>query len=174
MKSLLNTLLGWLLRRPRLTCNQAVWSAGVEELARRTQGSRRESGAFLLGVVSSNGTKDIRDFVFYDDIDPHSLDSGIVHFHGARLSHLWAICREKGYGVVADVHVHPRGYGQSRSDQENPVMPRAGHFAIILPDFAKQATSPGHIGQYEYLGDARWANHSHLGSRFFRLTRDKK
>jgi hypothetical protein len=174
MKSFLSTLRGRLLRRPRLTCSHEVWNAGVKELARRTQGNRRESGAFLLGIVNLDGTKHIRDFVFYDDIDPRSLDSGIVHFHGICLWRLWDICREKGYGVVADVHVHPGGYGQSSSDQDNPVMPRAGHYAIILPDFAKRGTSPGQIGQYEYLGNAKWMDHTRRGSRFFSLTRDAR
>jgi hypothetical protein len=128
----------------------------------------------LLGTVQKNGTKRIRDFIFYDDIDPHSLDSGIVHFHGACLPKLWEICREKGYGVVADVHVHPGSYGQSASDQADPVMPRAGHFAVILPDFARRGVTPGEIGQYEYMGAGQWSDHSARGSSFFRLDKAAK
>ncbi|MHB8884702.1 MAG: hypothetical protein ACYC5H_06385 [Methylovirgula sp.] len=146
-----------------------MWEAGVAELARRTNGRSRESGAFLLGR-DGGGPKKILEFVFYDDIDPHALDSGIVHFAGNRLPILWEHCRKRGYGVVADVHVHPAGYGQSASDQADPVMPRAGHIAFIIPFFASREISPGGIGMYEYLGDGEWTNHTKEGSGFFRLT----
>lgn len=140
------------------------------ELQRRTMNGTRESGAFLLGQ-EANGTKRIVDFVFYDDIDPHSLDTGIVHFAGNKLPKLWELCRARGYGIVADVHVHPGGYGQSDSDQADPVMPRAGHFAFIIPHFARRETLPGSIGLYEYLGNGDWQDHSAEGSSFFRIER---
>src|SRR5258708_951086 len=55
MRSFLNTLLGWLgLTPPRLRCRRRIWDAGVEELARRTLGERRESGAYLLGQPRSD------------------------------------------------------------------------------------------------------------------------
>ena len=155
--------------KPRIVCDPATWSAGVRELATRTNGSVRESGAFLLGD-EQGATKRIRDFVFYDDIDPHALDSGIVHFEGSRLPKLWELCRERGYGVVADVHVHPWGYGQSTSDQADPVIPRVGHIAFIIPHFAHAGTEPGDIGLYEFRGGTRWLDHSKAGARFFALT----
>src|SRR5579863_4479572 len=59
MRSLLNTLLGWLgLTPPRLRCRRQVWDNGVEELARRTLGGRRESGAYLLGQPRPDGSKE--------------------------------------------------------------------------------------------------------------------
>jgi hypothetical protein len=131
-------------------------------------GGKRESGAFLLGQPVGD-LKQVLEFVFYDDIDPHSLDSGIVHFAGNRLPLLWEHCRARGFGVVADVHVHPCSHHQSRSDRDNPVMPRAGHIAIIIPDFAAKATEPGQIGLYEYCGDGRWRDHSNRGSELFLL-----
>jgi len=144
--------------------------AGVSELHRRTLSSHRESGAFLIGETHNDGRpKVIREFVYYDDIDPHALDIGIVKFDGNKLPLLWEICRARGYGVVADVHVHPGGYGQSRSDQADPVMPRAGHFAFILPDFAARSVTPGGIGQYEYLGNGRWLDHSYSVTPFLSL-----
>jgi hypothetical protein len=112
----------------------------------------------------------VREFVFYDDIDPRSLDSGIVHFNGNRFPLLWDICRARGYGVVADIHVHPGGYGQSESDRADPVMPRAGHIAFILPNFAAGPNEPGCIGMYEFLGDGRWRDHSRAGRQFFQIT----
>jgi hypothetical protein len=39
-----------------------------------------------------------------------------------------------------------------QSDQANPVMPRAGHLALILPNFARGKPQPGSIGMYEFLG----------------------
>ena len=169
MRSFLNRLLGWLLsRQPRICCDASLWRAGVHELRLRTRNGGRESGAFLLGQ-EDDGNKRILAFVFYDDIDPHSLDSGIVHFSGSKLPLLWEQCRKRGYGVVADVHVHPGGYGQSDSDQADPVMPRAGHIAFIIPNYACRGTEPGEIGLYEYRGSGVWIDHTHAGRDFFQL-----
>lgn len=165
-----NTLSGLFARRPRILCDRHTWMSGVSELHARTLDCSRESGAFLLGTVEAGGAKRIRNFVFYDDIDPMSLNSGIVHFHGARFSRLWEVCREKGYGVVADVHVHPGSYAQSASDQADPVIPRVGHIAFILPNFARGKMAPGSIGMYEHLGNCRWMDHSGKATRFFKLT----
>ena len=162
-------LFGWLLARPNLVCDPEVWAAGVHELERRTLNGSRESGAFLLGK-DVDSRKYILEFAFYDDIDPHALDTGIVKFAGHCFPKLWALCRKRGYSVVADVHLHPAGYGQSPSDQENPVIPRAGHIAIIIPHFGRRATEPGGIGIYEYLGNNRWADRTKKGSRFFAVT----
>jgi hypothetical protein len=168
MPSFLSRLVGWLLGRPNISCPRHVWEIGVRELERRTLNGTRESGAFLLGRVTG-GQRRITDFVYYDDIDPHALDTGIVHFSGNKLPVLWALCRKKGYGVVADVHVHPGSYGQSNSDRANPVMPRSGHIAFIIPDFARREIEPGKIGMYEYLGDGRWRDFTLKGRAFFHL-----
>jgi hypothetical protein len=170
MRSLLNTLLGWLgLAPPRLRCRRHIWNAGVEELAKRTLGGRRESGAFLLGTYRGDGSRDIVEFVFYDDVDPAALDTGIVTIRQTALPRLWEICRARRFGVVADIHVHPLGYGQSSSDQANPVMPRAGHIALILPNFARGRPEPGSIGMFEFHGDGVWGEYSANGQTFFRL-----
>ncbi|HWI25767.1 MAG TPA: hypothetical protein VN668_02275 [Stellaceae bacterium] len=170
MFSFLSRLSGWLGgSRPRLVCAEDLWAKGVRELERRTRGGRRESGAFLLGHSPAGGPSRIHEFAFYDDIDPHALDTGIVKFAGARLSVLWQLCRQRGYGVVADVHVHSGGYGQSASDRADPVMPRAGHIAVIIPNFARREMRPGGIGLYEYLGNGRWRDRTAMGERFFRL-----
>jgi hypothetical protein len=170
MRSFLSKLRGWLFGRPpRLRCNYRVWDAGVAELARRTWSGRQESGAYLLGVDLLDGGQRILEFVYYDDIDPHALDSGIVTIRQTALPRLWAHCRERGYGVVADIHVHPGGADQSDSDRANPIMPRASHVAMILPNFAQGRPRPGGIGIYEFLGDGRWANHSRKGHRYVRL-----
>lgn len=166
---LTNKLRTWLGNpRPRLTCDHGLWTAGVTELQRRTLGARRESGAFLLGTRDEECGR-IREFVYYDDLDPLALVTGIVTFHGEHYPKLWNICKSKGLAVVADVHVHPRSYGQSPSDKNEPAIPRAGHVALILPDYALKKTSPGHIGQYEYLGNQRWVDRTSSGKAFFKL-----
>jgi hypothetical protein len=175
MRLFLNRLFGWLVGRPepRIICDETVWLAGAAELKRRTLSGRRESGAFLIGEAPPKGPKIIRAFVYYDDLDPHAFDSGIVHFNGNKLPRLWEICRERRYRVVADVHVHPGHYGQSASDKADPVMPRDGHFAFILPDYAASSVIPGGIGQYEYLGNGKWIDHSHAPAALLGLKRSK-
>lgn len=173
MRWLLSRLFGWLRGpSPALVCDASLWAGGVRELGRRTLNRSRESGAFLLGSDDGRG-KRILEFVFYDDIDPHALDTGIVVFAGNRLPVLWEHCRARGYRVVADIHVHPGGYGQSASDRADPVMPRAGHIALILPHFADRQTLPGSIGMYEYLGNGDWRDRTREGEIFFRLEKSR-
>jgi len=100
------------------------------------------------------------EFVFYDDVDPKALATGMVEIDGRRLGALWTHCRAAGLTVVADVHVHPLGYGQSESDQANPIIAEVGHIAVILPNFAAKATIPGGIGVHQYLGNRRWRDRS--------------
>lgn len=170
MNWFLNTLLSWARRAPpRITCAYATWEAGVNELARRTLRETRESGAYLLGRTMKNGVHEILEFVFYDDVDPKALATGIVTIRETALPRLWEICRARGYGVVADIHVHPGGYWQSASDQAGPVMPRAGHIAFILPNYARGNPKPGAMGMYEFLGEGQWADHSPHGNRFLKL-----
>lgn len=171
MNSWLNKLFGLAITssQPKLICNSDIWSEGIAELKRRTRRGMQESGAFLLGKEEDNSVKRILEFIFYDDIDPHALDTGIVRFAGNKLPKLWEICRARGYGIVADVHVHPGAYYQSASDQADPVMPREGHLAIIIPDYACRFTTPGGIGLYEYKGNGSWVTHTPKGSSFFKL-----
>jgi len=107
--------------------------------------------------------------VYYDDLDPHCFDKGIVEFDGGKFGLLWDICRDEGLEVVADVHVHAHGYGQSQSDRDHPMMPLAGHLAVILPHYAAKELYPGLIGLYEYRGNAKWTDRSREGAKFFRL-----
>lgn len=145
----------------------------MAELHRRTNRGRRESGAFLLGVPGSPAT--IRQFVFYDDIDPEALKTGIVMIDGRRLGALWKICRDSALKVVADVHVHPGSFRQSPSDQANPIIAEPNHIALILPDFAQGTNLPGRIGVHRYLGNCRWRDESdhlfppfHVGTYLWR------
>jgi hypothetical protein len=159
MVSLLLTLLRSLgVRSPAIVCAPQLWNAGVDELARRCAG-KQESGAFLLGTVT-RGTRRIREFLYYDDIDPTCFANGIVEFDGSKFGLVWQICRSRSMTVVADVHVHPFGYGQSSSDQHNPMIAEIGHHALILPDYARGGRLPGKVGIYEYLGARQWRDRS--------------
>jgi proteasome lid subunit RPN8/RPN11 len=128
------------------------------ELRRRTEGLH-ESGAFLLGHREGNRRAIMR-FIYYDDLDPLSLDSGIVVFDGSGYGPLWKLCRETGLTVVADVHVHGGAARQSNSDRQNPMIATAGHVALIVPDFAERINSPSELGIYEYEGEHRWRDWS--------------
>lgn len=128
---------------------------------------RRESGGFLLGR-SVDGRRYVTDFIAYDDIDPNALQ-GIIIFDASHLDALWAHLEREGLEVVADVHTHPGGYGQSDIDQAHPMIPQRGHLAMIIPNFADREYRPGEIGLYEYQGRDGWRDHSVLGPAFLRL-----
>lgn len=142
--------------RHELSCSWFLWRRLQAELRERGRNRSRESGAFLLGRREGDGAR-IVDFVLYDDLDPHSLDSGIVRFDGRYFSDLWAICKVRVLSVVADVHVHPGGSEQSGSDRDHPMISQAGHIALILPRFATGRQARRDIGMYRYLGGKRWA-----------------
>ena len=112
--------------RRELSCSWFLWRRLTARLRERGRGASRESGAFLLGYADANGVARISDFVLYDDLDPHSLDTGIVRFDGKYFGRLWAMCRERGLTVVADVHVHPGDSGQSNEIAPIPWSRRPG------------------------------------------------
>ena len=70
----------------------------------------------------------------------------------AALSPVGLRAEHEGLEVVADVHTHPGGVGQSQTDRDNPMIPEVGHVALIVPNFADRADFPGDIGIYEYRG----------------------
>ncbi|MBR1256416.1 hypothetical protein JQ634_22255 [Bradyrhizobium sp. AUGA SZCCT0240] len=139
-----------------LSCSWFLWRRLTTDLRQRGRDATRESGAFLLGLQRDGEPARIVDFVLYDDLDPHSLDTGIVRFDGKYFGKLWALCRLRGLTVVADVHVHPGGSGQSASDKAHPMITQSGHLALILPDFARAPVLRDRIGIYRYLGNQVW------------------
>ena len=151
----------------QLSCPTALWRHGLAELARRGE-VRHESGAFLLGRQHGVRRR-VERFVYFEDLDPRSLDTCIVVFDGAGFGPLWALCRQTGLRVVADVHTHGDGPArQSPLDRDNPMVAQAGHVALIVPDLARQAVKPAELGVYEYLGEHRWRDHSGpRAGRFF-------
>lgn len=146
----------------RLACSRTLWVDGLAELARRGAG-KRECGAFLLGTEEAarhGQRRKVDRFIFYDDLDPHCLDTGIVVFDGAGYAPLWELCRETGLQVVADVHTHPGLARQSEADRRHPMIATRGHLAFIVPDFALRRIEFGELGIYEYLGSHNWTDHS--------------
>lgn len=152
--SIARTMRHLLAPRHELSCSWFVWRKLVKGLRLRGKNSSRESGAFLLGHKTDTRAR-IVDFVLYDDLDPHCLDTGIVRFDGRYFSDLWAICKARGLTVVADVHVHPGGEQQSKSDRCYPMISRPGHLALIIPKFATSGKSSS-VGVYRYLGNKEW------------------
>ena len=141
-----------------MSCSSKLWNEGLRELRRRTEGYH-ESGAFLIGYVEGNRRRITR-FVYYDDLDPQSLETGIVVFDGAGYGPLWYLCREAGLTVVADVHVHGGSARQSAADRNNPMIAVPGHVALIVPDLAERAFSPSELCIYEYKGQHQWKDWS--------------
>ena len=141
--------------RHELSCSWFLWRRLCRRLRERGRNRSRESGAFLLGHRHGERTR-IVDFVLYDDLDPHSLDSGIVRFDGRYFGDLWALCKARGLAVVADIHVHPDAAGQSETDRAHPMISLDGHTALILPRFAVAPLPRREIGIYQYRGDKRW------------------
>ena len=134
-----------------------LWRKLVLDLRARGMG-RRESGAFILGD-RVKGVDRARAYVPYDVLDPHAFESGIIRFASSGYSKLWQLCRESKHRVVADVHTHPTEWvDQSDSDQAHPMIPEAGHLAIILPRFAHTRwwTLDG-VGLHHYHGNRRWS-----------------
>jgi hypothetical protein len=139
-----------------LSCRSRLWRGIVGELERRGQ-RRHEAGAFMLGLERKSRF-DIVDVVYYDDLDPDAYATGVCVLHGDAFAMLWSICRERKLTVVADVHTHPGAAIQSVTDRVNPMVARAGHIAIIVPDFATWPIPLGKLGVYEYRGEHQWIN----------------
>ncbi|MDV4179770.1 hypothetical protein R1521_14775 [Rhizobium brockwellii] len=155
----------------RIQVSVWIWARLVLGLRIRGKG-RRESGAFLLGHWTGQlGT--VTRVVFYDQLDSHAYENGIIMFHGEGLATLWKICRNSGLEVIADSHTHGNmGTGQSVTDQRNPMIPEVGHTALIFPYFARMAPwSMRGVGVHEYLGNFKWRRHDKNGlSDRIRLT----
>lgn len=100
--------------------------------------------------------------MFYDDLDPHALDSGIVDLDGCAFGALWSLCRTTGLSVVADVHTHPRHAFFSGTDRDNPMVAEPGHLALVLPDYAQTPFSRRAMESwalFEYHGVSRRGTH---------------
>jgi Prokaryotic homologs of the JAB domain len=137
-----------------LSCSARRWRKIVRELDLRGR-RRHEAGAFLLGV-EQHGRKRVLDAVYYDELDPRAYATGVCILHGDAFAKLWALCRKKKLTVVADVHTHGGAPYQSGSDRAHPMVARAGHIAVIVPDFARWPIPASRLGIYEYVGAHEW------------------
>jgi proteasome lid subunit RPN8/RPN11 len=142
----------------QLSISVSLWAKLIDDLKVRGKG-KRESGAFLLGPLDSPG---VTEYICYDDLDPHSLDTGIIVFHHIGFTPLWAHCLANKLTVYADVHTHPPGSTrQSWSDIDNPMIVEKGHIALIVPNYARNRSQMLQgVGIYEYLGDKKWKIHT--------------
>lgn len=150
---------------PLLEVPGALWGALMAHL-REQGGDVRESGAFLLGHKTDAGRVVMR-FLPYERLQSDALRGDYVALNAASFAKLWEVCRAESMTVVADVHTHPFGPGQSRSDRTNPMVALKGHIALIVPRFAKGNPRPQDVGLYVYEGNHQWA--SYLGSDVGRL-----
>jgi hypothetical protein len=148
-----------LLPRTELHISARLWVDLTETLHAKTEGVH-ESGAFLLGTIAGR-RREVREIVYYDDLDPHVYDSGVVVLRAASFGPLWAKCRQTRLQVVADVHLHGGGADQSQADREHPMIAMSRHLAIILPGFARPPLDGHRIGLYEYRGRHRWRSLGH-------------
>jgi len=126
----------------------------MSELDRRG-GRRHEAGVFLLGEQHGK-SRVVYDTIYYDELDPHTYDTGICILRAASFARLWAICRERRLMVVADAHTHGGAAGQSSSDKINPMVAQLGHIAVIVPNFAVAPINPKSLGLFEYQGSHCW------------------
>ena len=131
-----------------------LWAKLIADLRRRGGGTR-ESGAFLLGTVHG-AIRRIEAWVPYDELDSKALAYGYVRLDTSAFARLWSQCSELGMVVVADVHTHPGGPHQSTSDRANPMVAQAGHFALIVPNFARGRVAPHNLSVNIYKGAKRW------------------
>jgi len=168
ISSIIATIRAWWAPDHRLCCSSRHWRGLVAELDRRGQRTH-EAGAFLLGTTHA-GRREVEQIVFYDELDPRAYATGVCVLHADAFAKLWAICRERGLSVVADVHTHPGAGFQSDSDRTNPMVARKGHIALIVPDFGRWPINPKRMGIYEYEGEHAWLDHSPTRAPHFLYT----
>lgn len=117
--------------------------------------NERESGAFLLARIN---TIKIIKVLYYDELDPNSLDLGYINFTSKGFLKLWDYLFKYGYQVIADVHTHPGNWtNQSTTDIENPMIDSVNHIALIVPNYSKQVfTGLKGVGVFKFLGNNNW------------------
>ncbi|MCH2240934.1 MAG: Mov34/MPN/PAD-1 family protein [Aquabacterium sp.] len=154
---------------PLLEVPAVLWTELMTHLCEQGAGVR-ESGAFLLGRKTDAG-RVVMAFVPYEQLQTDAFSNDYVFLKADSFAKLWEVCRATGMTVVADVHTHPFGPGQSHSDRTNPMVALKGHIALIVPKFAKGTPRPRDLGLYVYQGNHRWASYSGFGvGRLLRLT----
>jgi hypothetical protein len=152
----------------RITCPVRRWRWIVGELERRGR-RRHEAGVFLLGFEHRRKLQ-VTDTIFYDELDPRAYATGVCVLTGDAFAKLWTTCRQRQLTVVADVHSHPAAAFQSPADRAHPMVARAGHIAIIVPNYGAWPVRPDELGIYEYRGNHDWIDRSHRKAPGFYYT----
>lgn len=142
--------------RPRLIeLSATLYRELIRDLAASGRG-QKESGAFLLGT-QDDGVRKVTSYLMYDVIAPaSSREHDYVALTGEEMATAWSHCYRVGLEVVADVHTHPFGPAQSRSDRAHPMVSIAGHVALIVPSFATGNPMPGDLGVHVFRGSGQW------------------
>ena len=143
---------------PLLEASAQLWTDLLEHL-RPGYAGVRESGAFLLGHKADARRVTTR-FLPYEQLQADALHDDYVSLTAASFTKLWDLCRAESLSVVADVHTHRLGSGQSRSDRVNPMVALKGHIALIVPRFAQGSVRLQDMGMYVYEGNHTWAAYS--------------
>jgi len=139
---------------PLLELPASLWASLIEHL--RVQGAGvRESGGFLLGRKGDGGRVATR-FLPYEQLQADALHNDYVALTAASFATLWDVCRREGVSVVADIHTHRFGAGQSLSDRANPMVAIAGHIAFIAPRYAQGWVRLQNTRMYLYQGNHTW------------------
>lgn len=152
---------------PLLEAPAPLWSELVAHLCIQGAGIR-ESGAFLLGHKTDNGRVATR-YLPYEWLQADALHDDYVSLTASSFAKLWELCRTEKVSVVAAVHTHRLGAGQSRSDRANPMVALVGHIAFIVPRFAQGRVLLQDLGMYVYQGNHNWM--PYVGSDIIRLVR---
>lgn len=151
----------------RLQISREQFNGVMAELARRGAG-QRESGAFLLarrdpsGISTQDGRAHVVAVAYYDDLDPDCL-TGAIAFSGTGYAALNARCRADAVQVVGDIHTHPSKWvQQSKIDAAHPMVAKAGHIALIAPNYGRGRITLEDIGVHVFDGPG-WT--SYFGDR---------
>lgn len=147
---------------------RGLWLRCMSELFRRSKG-RHESGCFVLGTVEGE-RRFARKPIYYDELDPKAYSSGVCILHGDAFTRLWELCRSEKLTVIADIHTHTHAAFQSEADRTNPMIARAGHLAIIIPNCASGWIWRHRLKLFRYEGDHRWTDLSGWQARSFLKT----
>lgn len=132
-----------------------LYGALIGDLAKSGDGIK-EAGAFLLGGLDDTG-RQVTSYLMYDFVAPESSrEHAYVAFTAEEMARAWEHCYRTGLQVVADVHTHPLGPGQSVTDRAHPIVSMTGHVALIVPFFALRNPQPVDLGVHVFLGAGQW------------------
>ena len=132
-----------------------LWKLTWEGLSKRSDG-RIESLCIWAGQRSPDVSV-VTEVIFLDGIEGVE---GFALFHRITreaTAQIFAILKDKGLQIVADVHTHPGDWvGLSDTDREHPLEYRVGFISIVLPYFGRTDPMQEDIGMHRYEGNHQW------------------